>query len=105
MNDTKFKNQANVVVIGGGVAGCSVLYHLTQEGITDVILVERDSLTSGSTWHAAVQVTQFGGNQTMSLRVNCVGIVKNTQAFACSDSYRRSHPFCHAKIYKLALIS
>ncbi len=66
MNDTqKFKNHADVVVIGGGVAGCSVLYHLTQEGITDAVLVERDSLTSGSTWHAAAQVTQFGGNQTM----------------------------------------
>jgi len=54
-----------VVVIGGGIAGCSTLYHLTQQGWTDVALVERDELTSGSTWHAAAQVTQFGGNQTM----------------------------------------
>ena len=61
----KVKSHARVVVIGGGIAGCSTLYHLTQEGWTDVALVERDELTSGSTWHAAAQVTQFGGNQTM----------------------------------------
>ena len=59
------KSTARVVVIGGGIAGCSTLYHLTREGWTDVALVERDELTSGSTWHAAAQVTQFGGNQTM----------------------------------------
>jgi dimethylglycine dehydrogenase len=59
------KSHARVVVIGGGIAGCSTLYHLTKEGWTDVVLVERDELTSGSTWHAAAQVTQFGGNQTM----------------------------------------
>ena len=59
------KSHARVVVIGGGIAGCSTLYHLTREGWTDVALVERDELTSGSTWHAAAQVTQFGGNQTM----------------------------------------
>ncbi|MEM7195836.1 MAG: FAD-dependent oxidoreductase [Pseudomonadota bacterium] len=59
------KQHARVVVIGGGIAGCSTLYHLTQEGWSDVVLVERDELTSGSTWHAAAQVTQFGANQTM----------------------------------------
>jgi len=59
------KSHARVVVIGGGISGCSTLYHLTQEGWNDVVLVERDELTSGSTWHAAAQVTQFGGNQTM----------------------------------------
>ena len=47
------KNSARVVVIGGGVVGCSVLYHLTKAGWKDVVLVERDILTSGSTWHAA----------------------------------------------------
>ncbi len=47
------KSQARVVVIGGGVVGCSVLYHLTKAGWRDVVLVERDQLTSGSTWHAA----------------------------------------------------
>jgi dimethylglycine dehydrogenase len=47
------KSQTQVVVIGGGVVGCSVLYHLTKAGWRDVVLVERDQLTSGSTWHAA----------------------------------------------------
>ncbi len=59
------KTQARVVIIGGGIGGVSTLYHLTREGWTDVVLVERDELTSGSTWHAAAQVTQFGSNQTM----------------------------------------
>jgi len=59
------KSHARVVVVGGGIAGCSTLYHLTREGWADVVLVERDELTSGSTWHAAAQVTQFGANQTM----------------------------------------
>ena len=61
------RNQARVVIIGGGIAGCSALYHLTKMGWHDVMLIERDELTSGSTWHAAAQVTQFGGNQTFVL--------------------------------------
>ncbi len=61
----KMKTQARVVVIGGGIAGCSTLYHLTQEGWSDVVLLERDELTSGTTWHSAAQVTNFGGVQTM----------------------------------------
>jgi dimethylglycine dehydrogenase len=47
------KTHARVVVIGGGVVGCSVLYHLTKAGWKDVVLVEREQLTAGSTWHAA----------------------------------------------------
>ncbi len=59
------KTQTRVVVIGGGIAGCSTLYHLTQEGWTDVVLLERNELTSGTTWHSAAQVTNFGMTQTM----------------------------------------
>ncbi|HKX11415.1 MAG TPA: FAD-dependent oxidoreductase [Stellaceae bacterium] len=47
------KTQARVVVIGGGVVGVSTLYHLTKKGWSDVVLIERKELTSGSTWHAA----------------------------------------------------
>ncbi|PQM69275.1 MAG: dehydrogenase [Rhodobacteraceae bacterium] len=50
------KKHAQVVVIGGGVIGCSILYHLTKLGWSDVILLERDELTSGSTWHAAAGI-------------------------------------------------
>ncbi len=59
------KSHARVVIIGGGIAGCSLIYHLTLEGWSDVVLVERDELTSGTTWHSAAQVTNFGANQTM----------------------------------------
>src|SRR3712207_5691791 len=47
------KTHARVVVIGGGVVGVSTLYHLAKKGWSDVVLVERKELTSGSTWHAA----------------------------------------------------
>src|SRR5579863_6293867 len=47
------KKVARVVVIGGGVVGCGTLYHLVKKGWSDVVLVERRELTSGSTWHAA----------------------------------------------------
>ena len=59
------KTRTKVVVIGGGIAGCSTLYHLTNEGWSDVVLLERNELTSGTTWHSAAQVTNFGMNQTM----------------------------------------
>ncbi len=59
------KTHTRVVVIGGGIGGCSALYHLTREGWSDVVLVERDELTSGTTWHSAAQVTNFGGIQVM----------------------------------------
>ena len=52
--------EAKVVVIGGGVVGCSVAYHLAKFGWKDTILLERDQLTSGTTWHAAGLVSQLG---------------------------------------------
>ena len=65
------------MVIGGGIAGCSTLYHLTQEGWGDVVLVERDELTSGTTWHSAAQVTNFGTNQTMvGLKSHSINLYK-----------------------------
>ncbi|MEO6020834.1 MAG: FAD-dependent oxidoreductase [Knoellia sp.] len=53
-------DRARVVIIGGGVIGTSIAYHLAHEGVTDVVLVERDRLTSGTTWHAAGLMTCFG---------------------------------------------
>ena len=58
--DKKIPSSTKVVVIGGGVAGCSTAYHLAKFGWKDVILLERDQLTSGTTWHAAGLVSQLG---------------------------------------------
>ncbi|MGF1445493.1 MAG: FAD-dependent oxidoreductase [Pikeienuella sp.] len=63
---------ARVVVIGGGVVGCSVLYHLARAGWTDVMLLERSELTSGSTWHAA------GGCHTINGDPNVAKLQKYT---------------------------
>ena len=52
--------RARVVVIGGGVIGTSIAYHLAHLGVTDVLVLERDRLTSGTTWHAAGLMTCFG---------------------------------------------
>ena len=71
------KTRTKVAVIGGGIAGCSTLYHLTQEGWSDVVLIERDELTSGTTWHSAAQVTNFGMNQTMvGLKSHSIALYK-----------------------------
>lgn len=59
-------DRADVVVIGGGVAGCSIAYHLTKLGISDVVLCERKQLTCGTTWHAAGLVTQLRATRNMT---------------------------------------
>ena len=59
-------NQARVVIIGGGVVGCSVAYHLTKLGWTDVVLLERKQLTSGTTWHAAGLIGQLRASSNMT---------------------------------------
>ena len=51
-----------VLIIGGGVYGVSLAYHLAREGWSDVMLVEKGELTSGSTWHAAGNTTNFAGS-------------------------------------------
>jgi dimethylglycine dehydrogenase len=66
------KSHTRVAVIGGGVVGCSVLFHLARHGWTDVVLIERDELTSGSTWHAA------GGMHTINGDPNVAKLQKYT---------------------------
>ncbi len=58
--------QARVVIVGGGIAGCSTAYHLTQLGINDVLLLEQGKLTCGTTWHAAGLVGQMRPNRNMT---------------------------------------
>ena len=62
----KFVDQAKVVVIGGGVVGASVLYHLTKMGWKDAVLLERSELTSGSTWHAAGGMHTINGDPNVA---------------------------------------
>jgi glycine cleavage system aminomethyltransferase T/glycine/D-amino acid oxidase-like deaminating enzyme len=70
-------NKAGVVIIGGGVIGCSVAYHLSKLGLDDVVLLERQQLTSGTTWHAAGLVGQ------LRTSINMTKLAKYT-----SDLYR-----------------
>ena len=58
--------RARVVIIGGGIAGCSIAYHLVDQGWTDVLLVEQGELTNGSTWHAAGLCTQFNSSRNVT---------------------------------------
>ena len=58
--------QARVVIVGGGVIGCSIAYHLTKIGVSDVVLLERKQLTSGTTWHAAGLIGQLRDNHHMT---------------------------------------
>ncbi|UDL89903.1 FAD-dependent oxidoreductase [Mesorhizobium sp. PAMC28654] len=69
MNTTTLKaipTKARAVIIGGGVSGCSVAYHLAKLGWTDIVLLERKQLTSGTTWHAAGLIGQLRGSQNMT---------------------------------------
>lgn len=58
-------SHASIVIIGGGIAGCSIAYHLAQLGQKDVVLLDKGELTSGSTWHAAGLVTHFHTSPTL----------------------------------------
>ena len=59
-------NQTSVVIVGGGVVGCSIAYHLVKLGISDVLLLERKQLSSGTTWHAAGLVGQLRATQNLT---------------------------------------
>ena len=58
--------RTDVAIIGGGVIGCSIAYHLTKIGITNVTLLERKQLTSGTTWQAAGLVGQLRATRNMT---------------------------------------
>ncbi len=73
-----FPTETRVVIIGGGIMGCSVAYHLAKFGVPDVVLVERKQLTSGTTWHSAAQVRQLRSS------ANLTRIIKNSVALYSS---------------------
>ncbi|MGD9226431.1 MAG: FAD-dependent oxidoreductase, partial [Desulfobacterales bacterium] len=60
------KDSAQVVIIGGGIIGCSTAYHLAKMGWKDVVLIEKGELTSGSTWHAAGLVGQLRSDRNLT---------------------------------------
>jgi len=66
MSQTGLPTQARIVVVGGGIIGCSVAYHLAKMGCRDVVLLERDRITSGTTWHAAGLMVTFGSTSETS---------------------------------------
>ena len=68
--ESNFPTQARVVIVGGGVMGCGLAYHLAHEGWTDIVLLEKAELTSGSTWHAAGQITHSTSSYGLG---KCVG--------------------------------
>lgn len=73
--------ECEVLVIGGGIAGASLLYHLTRLGHRDAVLVEKDELTSGSTWHAAGLCTQFNSSAAcMRLLRNSIDLYASLEA-------------------------
>ena len=59
-------SRAQVVIVGGGIVGCSIAYHLTRRGISDVLLIEQGQLTSGTTWHAAGLVSQLKSSHSLT---------------------------------------
>ncbi len=66
MPSKQIPSSATVVIIGGGIVGCSVAYHLAKQGCSDVVLLERKSLTCGTTWHAAGLVGQLRSNHSLT---------------------------------------
>lgn len=66
MAESNLPEQADVVIIGGGIEGCSIAYHLAKRGVTNVVVLERKQLTCGTTWHAAGLVSQLWPTPTLT---------------------------------------
>jgi 4-methylaminobutanoate oxidase (formaldehyde-forming) len=81
MSETILPEHAQVVIIGGGIIGCSVAYHLADMGCREVVLLERDQLTSGTTWHAAGLMTTYGsGSETiLSVRKHSMNLYRRLE--------------------------
>ena len=85
------KTHARVVVIGGGMMGASLLYHLALEGCTDTVLVEKDELTSGSTWHAAGQCPSITGSYNLA-KIHAYSNQLYPRLEALTGQYTSWHP-------------
>ena len=91
---------ARVVVVGGGVAGCSTAYHLAKRGWTDVVVVERRKLTSGTTWHAAGLITTarptFGTREIVQRSLRIFQSLEEETGF--SPGFERIGTLCRAEL-------
>ena len=87
---SKLPSQARVVIVGGGIMGCGLAYHLAHEGCTDVVLLEKAELTSGSTWHAAGQITHstssFGLGKCVGYNIDLYAGALEAETTAGSDA-------------------
>ncbi|MDH4116898.1 MAG: FAD-binding oxidoreductase, partial [Acidimicrobiia bacterium] len=63
---TALPERSEVVIVGGGIIGCSVAYHLARRGVTDVLVLEQGQLTGGTTWHAAGLVSQLKSSHSLT---------------------------------------
>ena len=80
-NKNSLPSQAQVVIIGGGVIGTSIAYHLTKLGWRDVVLLEKSQLTSGTTWHAAgLVVTPSGNRLSVEMSTYTIELMKLLEA-------------------------
>jgi len=78
--DSMMKAHTNVVIVGGGCVGASILYGLTQHGCTDAVLLERRQLTAGSTWHAAGLLVTFVRSTNISkMTMETIGIYEDVE--------------------------
>ena len=93
------KDTARVVVIGGGAVGTSILYHLALAGVTDTLLLERDELTSGSTWHAAGNIPTYAtswlgmraGNYAWSMYKDLADTVGSAITYRHAEAFVPAH--------------
>ena len=97
----------NVVIIGGGAMGCSLLYHLAKAGWSDIVLVEKNDLTHGSTWHAAGLCTHFAHNPTIQeLRATSVRLYRDILPEETGEScgFHRSGAMRVTELHPLATL-
>ena len=100
------KKVARVVVIGGGVVGVGTLYHLVKKGWSDVVLIERKELTSGSTWHAAGLLPLFNVSYSNGqLHKYSVKLYRSLQAETGQDVGFRRSPTSGSRVPKIASMS
>jgi dimethylglycine dehydrogenase len=85
------KTNARIVIVGGGMMGASLLYHLALDGCSDTILIEKDELTSGSTWHAAGQCPSITGSYNLA-KIHAYGNQLYPRLEALTGQYVSWHP-------------